>query len=251
MEIVIAGASSLAHQLDQMCAAAGHQSRILDGEAPEQSQGVIPCDIAIEMENRSPEQKRARLIALSQHIPDESLLLSLANCSSVTQAASWVDRAQSVTGFGLVPPLSAPGAVEVAAGLQSSAQALERAGAFWRSLGFEPIQVADGPGLVRMRTICCLINEAASALMEGVASAADIDAAMRLGTNYPYGPLEWADLIGVDEAAAVMSALFAEWGEDRYRPTPLLKRMALAGHTGKEAGRGFYTYSADGRRLEE
>lgn len=119
---------------------------------------------------------------------------------------------------------------------------MEKAKSFWQSLEMKPVVVADGPGLVRARTVCCLINEAASALFEGVASAEDIDTAMRLGTNYPHGPFEWADIIGVDTVLGVMNGLFHEWGEDRYRPSPLLRRMVLAGHLGRKSGRGFYDY---------
>ena len=78
--------------------------------------------------------------------------------------------------------------------------------------------------------------------MEGVATASDIDKAMKLGTNYPYGPLEWADIIGLDTVLGVMSGLFEEWGEDRYRPSPLLRRMVLAGRLGRKSGMGFFEY---------
>jgi 3-hydroxybutyryl-CoA dehydrogenase len=80
--------------------------------------------------------------------------------------------------------------------------------------------------------------------MEGIAEAADIDQAMKLGTNYPYGPLEWADMIGLDTVLGVMTGLFEEWGEDRYRPAPLLRRMVLAGKLGRKSGEGFYVYQA-------
>jgi 3-hydroxybutyryl-CoA dehydrogenase len=132
--------------------------------------------------------------------------------------------------------------VELAAALQTSEQALAQATLFWEGLGQETIVVGDGPGLVRARTVCCLINEAVSALMEGVATAADIDKAMVLGTNYPHGPLAWADLIGLDAVLGVMTGLFEEWGDDRYRPSPLLRRMVQAGRLGRKTGEGFYRY---------
>ena len=132
--------------------------------------------------------------------------------------------------------------MELAPALQTSTESLERAERFWKELGLEPVVVSDGPGLVRARIVCCLINEAVSALMEGIATAEDIDKAMRLGTNYPYGPLEWADYLGLDAVLGVMKGLFEEWGDDRYRPSPLLRRMVLAGRLGKKTGRGFYNY---------
>ncbi|WP_374688221.1 3-hydroxyacyl-CoA dehydrogenase family protein, partial [Promineifilum sp.] len=134
------------------------------------------------------------------------------------------------------------GIIELARALQTAESALVQAELFWRGLGQETILVADGPGLVRARTVCCVINEAAGMLMEGVASAADIDKAMRLGANYPRGPLEWADLIGLDAVLGVMTGLFEEWGDDRYRPSPLLRRMVAAGQLGRKVGRGFYVY---------
>jgi 3-hydroxybutyryl-CoA dehydrogenase len=126
--------------------------------------------------------------------------------------------------------------------MQTEEATLIAAKRFWQEVGLSPVVVGDGPGLVRARIICCLINEAASALFEGVAPAEDIDTAMRLGTNYPRGPLAWADLIGIDTVLGVMNGLFREWGEDRYRPSPLLRRMVLAGRLGIKSGEGFYRY---------
>jgi 3-hydroxybutyryl-CoA dehydrogenase len=132
--------------------------------------------------------------------------------------------------------------MEVAPALQSAPEAVEAAEAFWTGLGLATCRVADGPGLVRARVVCALVNEAATALAEGVASARDIDVAMRLGTNYPYGPLAWGDLIGLDVVLGVMRGLQAEFGEERYRPCPLLARYVLAGRLGQKAGRGFFDY---------
>jgi 3-hydroxybutyryl-CoA dehydrogenase len=132
--------------------------------------------------------------------------------------------------------------LEVAPALQSAPQAVEAAEAFWTGLGLQCFRVADGPGLVRARIVCALVNEAATALAECVAAPRDIDLAMRLGTNYPYGPLAWGDLIGLDVVLGVMQGLFAEYGEDRYRPCPLLTRYVLAGRLGQKVGRGFFEY---------
>jgi 3-hydroxybutyryl-CoA dehydrogenase len=199
-------------------------------------------DVVVELHNESAAAKNELLLALSDAVPYRALVLTSALATSTTQAAAWVTRPERVVGFGLLPPLAKNGAVELAPALQTAGEAMQRAHAFWQSLGYEAVEVADGPGLVRNRIVCCLINEAISALMEGVASAADIDQAMRLGTNYPYGPLEWADVIGLDTVLGVMTGLFEEWGDDRYRPAPLLRRMVLAGLLGKKTGAGFYRY---------
>ena len=102
--------------------------------------------------------------------------------------------------------------------------------------------MADGAGLVRARLVCALVNEAATALAEGVATASEIDVAMKLGTNYPYGPLDWGDRLGLDLVLGVMRGLHEEFGEDRYRPCPLLTRYVQAGRLGQKTGRGFFDY---------
>jgi 3-hydroxybutyryl-CoA dehydrogenase len=146
-----------------------------------------------------------------------------------------------------VPPLEKDGTVEVALGLQSSETALAIAQEFWASLGLRTTKVADGPGLVRARILSMLVNEAATALMEGVATAADIDTAMRLGTNYPRGPLAWGDLLGLDVVLGILRGLHEEYGEDRYRPCPLLTRYVQAGRLGQKTGKGFFDYDSEMR----
>lgn len=113
--------------------------------------------------------------------------------------------------------------------MQTPIAELEKARTFFESLGFTVVEVPDGPGLIQARIVACLANEAMSALSEGVADAKTIDTAMKLGTNYPLGPLEWAELIGLESILAIMQGLQSEYGEDRYRPHPLLRRLVAAG----------------------
>lgn len=249
MKIVIAGELPFVEEVGRLCTVAGHDAVIYlveDFMSAVQSgammDAAVGADVAIEMHNESADAKQELLFSLSNAIPREGLLLTSALPTSTTQAAAWVDNPARVVGFGVLPPIKENALVELAAGLQTSDEALDRATDFWRGLGCESIRVADGPGLVRARIVCCLINEAVSALMEGVATAVDIDQAMKLGTNYPYGPLEWADQIGLDTVLGVMKGLFEEWGDDRYRPSPLLRRMVVAGKLGRKSGAGFYTY---------
>jgi 3-hydroxybutyryl-CoA dehydrogenase len=251
MKVIVAGELPLLEEVGGLCVDAGHDTTLylvedffsaLDsGRLMDEGAGV---EVAIELQNESPETKEALVRGLARTLPRQTLVLTSAFATRATGAAAWMTAPERVVGFGLVPPVAGEGLVEVAPAMQTAPENVERAQVFWRGMGQEPVVVRDGPGLVRARVICCLINEAASALLEGVASAEDIDRAMRLGTNYPYGPLQWADIMGLDMVLGVMQGLFREWGEDRYRPSPLLRRMVLAGRLGKKSGEGFYRYSA-------
>lgn len=249
MKIIVAGELPFVEDVTALCMTAGHDTHAFLVEdffgAIESGyllDDVSDVEVVVELHNESAAAKNELLMALADAVPYNTLILTSALAVSTTQAASWVPRPERVVGFGLVPPIGETGLVEIAPGLRTAEQAVKQAAEFWQSLNYEAIQVADGPGLVRGRIICCLVNEAVSALMEGVAKAADIDLAMKLGTNYPLGPLEWGDLIGLDTVLGVMTGLHEEWGEDRYRPAPLLRRMVLAGKLGRKSGEGFYVY---------
>jgi 3-hydroxybutyryl-CoA dehydrogenase len=180
---------------------------------------------------------------LDPELPETTLILTAVLGHSAAEAAADIHARHRVVGFAALPPLQRGQAVELAATPWTEAAALDQAKEFFRGVGLEPAVVPDGPGLVFPRILCMIINEAAFALMEGVASAEDIDAAMKLGTNYPLGPLEWADRIGLDQVLGMLEGLQAEYGEDRYRPAPLLRRLVRAGHLGRAAGKGFYEYA--------
>ena len=179
---------------------------------------------------------------LDPELPETTLILTAALGHSAAEAAADIHARHRVVGFAALPPLQKGQAVEMAVTPWTEAAALDQAGRFFRDLGLEPMIVPDAPGLVFPRILCTIINEAAFALMEGVASAEDIDTAMKLGTNYPLGPLEWADRIGLDQVLGVLEGLQVEYGEDRYRPAPLLRWLARAGHLGRFMGKGFYSY---------
>ncbi len=248
-KVLIAGELPFVQEIGDLCLDAGCECLVylvedfLDAvQGDYLSRKLREIEVVIEVHNESAEAKKELLFTLGNAIAPDALLLTSALSASATQAAAWVPHPERVVGFGVVPPLAKHGLVELALGLNSSAAALDRARQFWTELGYEPVMVGDGPGLVRARIICCLINEAVTALQEGVATAHDIDLAMKLGTNYPFGPLEWADYLGLDTVLGVMTGLFEEWGDDRYRPNPLLRRMVISGRLGKKSGRGFYDY---------
>jgi 3-hydroxybutyryl-CoA dehydrogenase len=199
-------------------------------------------DVVVDACTGSPLRRRALIQALGD-APGNAPVLSMAVTVGATEVASWSRDPELVCGFGYVPPLADSQVVEIAPALQSGPVAVEAAHRLAATLNREPIVLrADAPGLIGPRIVSLIANEAAFALMEGVASRDDIDTAVRLGANYPFGPLEWADRIGIDQIYATIYALFGELSEDRYRPAPLLRRMYRAGWFGRSAGRGFYTY---------
>lgn len=250
MRIVIAGEDPFTSELARLAQNAGHRcdAYLIEDflsaiESTVGMEALAEADMVLEIHNESADTKQELLYALGNNTPANAVILTSVLPVSTTLAASWVAFSERVVGFSVIPPLETTGVVELARGLQTDRIALAQAREFWDSIGYTIEIVSDGPGLVRARILGCLINEACSALMENVATAADIDRAMKLGTNYPHGPLEWADYMGVDAVLGIMEGLYNEWGEDRYRPSPLLRRMVAAGHLGRKAGIGFYRYA--------
>jgi 3-hydroxybutyryl-CoA dehydrogenase len=135
------------------------------------------------------------------------------------------------------------GLVELIRGLQTEDATHELSHAFVRHIGKTPVTVRNSPGFVVNRILCPMINEAIFVLQEGLASAEDIDAGMRLGCNHPIGPLALADMVGLDTMLAVMEVFYEGFNDPKYRPAPLLKEMVAAGRLGRKNGRGFYSYA--------
>jgi 3-hydroxybutyryl-CoA dehydrogenase len=188
-------------------------------------------------------KKQSLLQKLDDFLPATSVIVTSCLSFGVTQLASWLRHPARLVGFATFYPLKDRKVIELAGGLRSAESALSVAEEFFKSLGKETFRVKDTAGLTFPRILSLIINEAARALEEGVASAEEIDIAMRLGVNYPQGPLKWADQIGLDEVLAVLEGLLRETGDDRYRPAPLLKRLVTAGFLGETSGRGFYVYN--------
>jgi 3-hydroxybutyryl-CoA dehydrogenase len=152
--------------------------------------------------------------------------------------------AHRIIGVTLVPSvMSTATTIDMSAGLNTEASHVEHARALLAHLGYTVEHVEDRVGLVQIRVLAMLINEAAFSVMEGLATPEDIDNAMRLGVNYPKGLLAWADEIGIGVVTLILDGLRREYEQERYRPCVLLKQMMRAGWTGKAAGRGFFTYA--------
>lgn len=244
-QVAILGDGPLAEDLVRLATAAGHDVR----RVTDPGQGGAGVTVAIEALSGGAAQRRAALAAWAATLASDARLYVLCQTAAATELARGLPRPQRVVGYGALVPLAAGHTVELTLPWQHAAGAGKAAGrqaeAFWPSLGLGVEWVADAAGLVLARIVACLANEAAYALSEGVASAADLDTAMRLGTSYPRGPLAWADRIGLDQVLAILAALQAEWGDDRFRPAPLLKQLVRAGHLGVAAGRGFHRYDEE------
>lgn len=175
---------------------------------------------------------------LAPHVP----ILTTSLAITATEIGSWTTAPERVCGFGTLIPLAERELFEVAPALQTAESVLNEVKMFIESLGKEAAVVEDEVGLVFPRILSLIINEAIFTVMEGTATAGDIDIAMKKGTNYPYGPLEWADRIGLDEVYAIIRGLHRDLAEERYRPAPLLRKMVLAGRVGQRSRQGFYIY---------
>lgn len=203
---------------------------------------VVPAgtSLALELTNTDTQIKRKNLERLDAALPATSLLLSTSVIVTATEQAGWIQKKHRLAGFGALPGFSTQSLVEVAPTVFTPAETFEVARTFFRSIGKEMEIIQDRVGMVLPRIVCQIINESVFALQDDVASPGDIDTAMRLGVNYPLGPIEWADRIGFGNVYAVLSALEKDLREDRYRIAPLLKQMAESGdwwklHSAKRA----------------
>jgi 3-hydroxybutyryl-CoA dehydrogenase len=174
----------------------------------------------------------------------EPAIIFVTNTStlSITQLGSRTRRPQRFVGLHFVNPVPKTRVAEVIRGLATSDETVEQIKQFATALGKTAIEVFEYPGYVTTRVILPLINEAIYVVLEGVATAEDVDTAMRLGYDFPFGPLALADRMGLDEVMSWMDHLFHELGDTKYRPCPLLRKMVRAGRLGLKTGEGFFKY---------
>ncbi|MCS6800224.1 MAG: 3-hydroxyacyl-CoA dehydrogenase family protein, partial [Myxococcota bacterium] len=171
------------------------------------------------------------------------ILASNTSSISITRLAAATGRAGRVIGMHFMNPVPVMKLVEIVRALQTTDETYETTRALAVALGKATITSRDVPGFIVNRILVPLLNEACFALQEGLGSPEDIDAGARLGLNHPMGPLELADLIGLDTVLAIGEVLHRELGDDKYRPAPLLRQYVAAGWLGRKSGRGFYVYA--------
>jgi len=204
--------------------------------------GAVDVDLIVEAVPEKPELKYSIFETLDDAAGPDTILASNTSSISITEIAARTRRPEKVIGMHFMNPVPVMELVEVIRGLATSDETTRATVDLARALGKTPVEVNDFPGFVSNRVLMPMINEAVTALMEGVAEVEAIDTVMKLGMNHPMGPLKLADLIGLDTCLNILEVLHRELGDDRYRPSPLLRKYVAAGWLGRKSGRGFYSY---------
>jgi 3-hydroxybutyryl-CoA dehydrogenase len=203
---------------------------------------VADSDLVIEALIEDIKIKEEYLKTLDSICKPDAILATNTSSISITELAAFTNRRDKFIGMHFFNPATVMKLIELIRGIDTSDETFNAVKELSIAIGKDPIEVNDSPGFVVNKILIPMINEAACVLMEGVASAEDIDKAMMLGTNHPMGPLALSDLIGNDTVLNIMNVIYSETGDTKYRPCLLLKKMVRGGQLGRKTGKGFFTY---------
>ncbi len=279
-KIMVIGAGQMGSGIAQVCAAAGYEVILNDltddhlergmtgiqknlsrqvskGKLAEEELNTIlnkltvstdiadakECDLIIEAAVENMEIKSRIFKQLDEWAPSHAILASNTSSLPITEIAASTNRPEKVIGMHFMNPVPVMKLVEIIRGLATADDVYEEIEAVTHRLKKVPVEVNDFPGFVSNRVLMPMINEAIFTLYEGVAEKEAIDEVMKLGMNHPMGPLTLADFIGLDTCLYIMETLHEGFGDDKYRPCPLLRKYVKAGWLGKKTGRGFYEYN--------
>jgi len=279
MKVTVLGSGTMGAGIAQACAVAGHEVLLYDVQGPalERARGRIEdslgrlarkgslsqedataaleriswetdkedfgeTQVLIEAVYEDLEVKRQAWEETAPLVPDDALLATNTSSLSITEMAAMSGREDRFCGMHFFNPVPLMPLVEVVRAVRSSDETIERARSFAEGIGKTPIVCEDKPGFIVNRLLIPYVNDAIHALDEGVASAEEIDTAMKLGANMPIGPLALADLVGLDVCLAASESLHREFGDPKFRVAPRLRQLVRAGKLGRKNGEGFYTY---------